>query len=137
MDSNWPTYIVRWHTGHNKMTDEHTIKQKYFTDENQAEGFYEGLGFKYAKKLLTPTSVKCYSEEWAQYIPGGVNIKPFMASYHTEVNDEVHTTIVRYFNDEEMALNFYNSIDLSYAKKLSKPYETISYSADWAKYLCS
>jgi hypothetical protein len=128
-------YIVRWLT--NVYDEEYEIKQKYFTNENEAKTYFNNtLSNSYPKKLITPDSVTSSDETEASYVPGGSDIKPMVVYYHTDYSyDDVHTFMTKYFDNFQSAEQFYNSVSSCYAKRLKSAMKNLIYSEEWAKYL--
>jgi hypothetical protein len=122
----WFPYLVRWHFKAVKGKI-HCIMTKGFTNLDEAKAYYDNVSTQYAKKIITPLTVEHYSPTWAQYIPGGSLIEPYMVSYYIATKDDVVETYVKYFSEEKEAEEFYNNeVAEGTAKKLTTPYNVIT-----------
>jgi hypothetical protein len=118
----WFPYIVRWHFKAVKGKI-HSIKSKGFKTNDEAKNFFDSVSKQFAKKLITPLVVENYSPTWAQYIPGGSLIEPYMVSYYVSTeDDDIVETYVKYFSDGVEAKKFYDELEGETAKKLTTPY---------------
>jgi hypothetical protein len=118
----WFPFIVRWHFKAMKGKI-HCIKSKGFKTEEEARDYYNSISKQFAKKIITPLVVESYSPKWAQYIPGGRLIEPYMVSYFISTeDDDVVETYIKYFSNEDDAKEFYNELPNETAKKITTPY---------------
>jgi hypothetical protein len=61
---------------------------------------------------------------------------PFSVSWHTDFNgNEIHTIKKKYLESHSIALEFYNDLGYSYAKRLVSPLGSESYSQEWAQFI--
>ena len=109
--------IAGWHTDYLSDSYSHQINLKRFYDDLEGLDYYKDIASCYAKKYISKESGELqYSEGWAKFIPNPVT-KNYYSQYHVTYlkeyleNDDICVVIIRYFDDEENAIDYYNKLD--------------------------
>eukprot|EP00340_Litonotus_pictus_P005779 CAMPEP_0170521956 /NCGR_PEP_ID=MMETSP0209-20121228/7393_1 /TAXON_ID=665100 ORGANISM="Litonotus pictus, Strain P1" /NCGR_SAMPLE_ID=MMETSP0209 /ASSEMBLY_ACC=CAM_ASM_000301 /LENGTH=140 /DNA_ID=CAMNT_0010809185 /DNA_START=11 /DNA_END=433 /DNA_ORIENTATION=- len=125
-EDNWIATVC-WHI-QLKPNNIHVICLKRFWDDTEAIAYYDKVSTSYAKKFYSKNKEeKQYSESWSKYIPSKSYFKPCWVSYLDSVVEEedYYLNCVKYFDSEEEAKLFYDSISEKTAKKMTVKFEVL------------
>lgn len=109
--------IAGWHTDYLSDNCSHQINLKRFYDDLEGLDYYKNIDSCYAKKYISKESEeKQYSEGWSKFIPNPIS-KNYYSQYHVTYlkeyleDEDIYVVIIRYFDDEENAIEYYNKLD--------------------------